>query len=721
MTAPSLRGRALLAALYTDLPGTLELRAIAREGGVVGQVFVDPADARAIAAFMRRYQVAHVYFGVALRKDDTSGALANCAVLPALFADVDFKQYAGGEDEARAALLRAAFPPTAVVASGGGLHAYWKLKEPLDLSTDADAAKALLRRLAGSLGADLASAEPAHVLRLPNTVNVKYDPPRKVVLELLDADREYNPSDFDELLPADPGPAAASAAVAEGETIREGGRNRTLTSRAGVLRRRHFSPDAIEAALQVENRERCDPPLPEEEVRTIARSIGRKRPAEEEPGGPVTDASEEPVDERLAEELERERARREARRRLDAEERGPIADPEILTLRDWLAVPESPTRWRIAGWQPAGSRIMLPAQFKAGKTTALHNLIRSLVDGEAWLGDAAVEPVPGAVVVLDFEMSRHQLRLWLREQRVRHDDRVCVVPLRGQAASFDILEPATRARWAGWLRAAGAAYLILDCLRPVLDALGLDESHDAGRFLVAFDALLIEAGVPEALVVHHMGHVNERARGDSRLRDWPDAEWRLVRQTDDPGSARFISAYGRDVDIPEAQLRYDSSTRRLTLIGGSRRDAKVREALPVVLAAIDDAEVPPGVRELERACGSTDHPRDRIRAAIRLGIEERAIETQKGKGGKVLHFRASTTTPRGCAEVRGECAAHTGARVRGVPALFREPHARTHSGTPEPDPTWVTDPTPPDAMDPVGSRDENPAPADEAYVFEVDP
>jgi hypothetical protein len=364
---------------------------------------------------------------------------------------------------------------------------------------------------------------------------------------------------------------------------------------------------------------------------------------------------------------------------------------------------------------------MLPAQFKAGKTTALHNLIRSLVDGEAWLGDAAVEPVPGVVVVLDFEMSRHQLRLWLREQRVRHDDRVCVVPLRGQAASFDILEPATRARWAGWLRAAGAAYLILDCLRPVLDALGLDESHDAGRFLVAFDALLIEAGVPEALVVHHMGHVNERARGDSRLRDWPDAEWRLVRQTDDPGSARFISAYGRDVDIPEAQLRYDSSTRRLTLIGGSRRDAKVREALPVVLAAIDDAEVPPGVRELERACGSTDHPRDRIRAAIRLGIEERAIETQKGKGGKVLHFRASTTTPRGCAEVRGECAAHTGARVRGVPALFREPHARTLSGTPEPDPTWVTDPTPPDAMDPVGSRDENPAPADEAYVFEVDP
>ena len=52
----------------------------------------------------------------------------------------------------------------------------------------------------------------------------------------------------------------------------------------------------------------------------------------------------------------------------------------------------------------------------------------------------------------------------------------------------------------------------------MLDALGLDEHRDAGRFLTAFDALLVEAGIRDAFVVTHMGHTNERARGDSRLR-----------------------------------------------------------------------------------------------------------------------------------------------------------------------------------------------------------
>jgi hypothetical protein len=68
---------------------------------------------------------------------------------------------------------------------------------------------------------------------------------------------------------------------------------------------------------------------------------------------------------------------------------------------------------------------------------------------------------------------------------------------------------------------------------------------------VAIDELLLEAGIDEALVVHHMGHSGERARGDSRLRDWPDVEWRLMRQDDDPASPRFLTAYGRDIDVPE--------------------------------------------------------------------------------------------------------------------------------------------------------------------------
>jgi hypothetical protein len=79
---------------------------------------------------------------------------------------------------------------------------------------------------------------------------------------------------------------------------------------------------------------------------------------------------------------------------------------------------------------------------------------------------------------------------------------------------------------------------------------------------VAFDALLRDVGpddrAADGMVVHHMGHAGERSRGDSRILDWPDASWKLVREDlDDPASPRYLSAFGRDVDVPEGatQLR----------------------------------------------------------------------------------------------------------------------------------------------------------------------
>jgi RecA-family ATPase len=72
-------------------------------------------------------------------------------------------------------------------------------------------------------------------------------------------------------------------------------------------------------------------------------------------------------------------------------------------------------RWRINGWQPTGSRVVLAAQFKSGKTVLVGNLIRSLVDGNSWLGAHDV-----TVALLDDEMSENQLDEWLREQAIRH-------------------------------------------------------------------------------------------------------------------------------------------------------------------------------------------------------------------------------------------------------------------------------------------------------------
>jgi putative DNA primase/helicase len=65
------------------------------------------------------------------------------------------------------------------------------------------------------------------------------------------------------------------------ETIPEGWRNDTLASLAGTMRRRGMGTKEIAAALLVTNSERCAPPLAEDEVRKIAASVCRYKPAGE--------------------------------------------------------------------------------------------------------------------------------------------------------------------------------------------------------------------------------------------------------------------------------------------------------------------------------------------------------------------------------------------------------------------------------------------------------
>ena len=225
--------------------------------------------------------------------------------------------------------------------------------------------------------------------------------------------------------------------------------------------------------------------------------------------------------------------------------------------------------------------MLLAAPFKSGKSTLIGNLIRVLVDGGQFLDRFEVRPV-GKVVLIDTELDRRTLRRWLRAQGIRNAAAVTVVSLRGAVSSFDITDPTTRSEWAQSLD--GADVVILDCLRPVLYALGLSEDKDAGRMLVGFDALLAEAGADEGLVVTHMGHQNERARGDSRLLDWPDALWKIVRGGDDDSDdegrrPRYFSALGRDVAMGEGELTYDDRTRHLSYAGGSRKDSAARAAV----------------------------------------------------------------------------------------------------------------------------------------------
>jgi hypothetical protein len=216
-----------------------------------------------------------------------------------------------------------------------------------------------------------------------------------------------------------------------------------------------------------------------------------------------------------------------------------------------------------------------------------------------------------------------------------------MIPMRGAASSFNIIDPEVRGHWIEHLKTRGVKYLILDCLRPVLDALGLNEHTEAGLFLTALDALLREADIPEALVIQHMGHKNERARGDSRLLDWPDAGWTLVRESeDDPASPRFFKGFGRDVDVAETQLAYNSTTRRLAVEGsGSRTDAREASALADICSFVEHAEKPPSGRQIEDAVKLHDHTQKTIRRALRDGVARGVLVEESGRNGGSAYRR----------------------------------------------------------------------------------
>ena len=146
---------AFLAALFDGCEGLIEVRAIP----------VSKEDGRSIhRAFFSRDAISDVldwcrprlggdgdglYVAVATRQSDASGALENCQALPALFVDCDFKDSSEGAVRARLEVF--SLQPSIVVHSGHGLHAYWLLKEPIDLVEDAAEAGQLLRRLAAHL------------------------------------------------------------------------------------------------------------------------------------------------------------------------------------------------------------------------------------------------------------------------------------------------------------------------------------------------------------------------------------------------------------------------------------------------------------------------------------------------------------------------------------------------------------------------------------------
>jgi len=131
----------------------------------------------------------NVYFGVALRKDNTSGKKENCALLTALFVDIDY----GNEGHKKESIFPDyntaldyinSYPiqPSILVHSGHGFQLYWLLKQPVELTSETiPYVEDILKRLSLSLGGD-STHNVDRIFRIPGTINIKSEPHTQCVI-----------------------------------------------------------------------------------------------------------------------------------------------------------------------------------------------------------------------------------------------------------------------------------------------------------------------------------------------------------------------------------------------------------------------------------------------------------------------------------------------------------------------------------------------------------
>ncbi len=255
-----------------------------------------------------------------------------------------------------------------------------------------------------------------------------------------------------------PGPKAAHEGNGQA-TVKEGGRNAYLASRAGTLRHAGFSPDQIEAALQVVNTDRCAPPLAPEEVTKIARSVGGYEPTNKDPADEAEEAKE-----------------------------------IFYSIKELEDLGHEDTDWILGDFLAPGEVTGIVGREKEGKTTFLYAMLAAIEKGQMFMGRtpqktrAVIATEEPAQLVLEKArrfgikeariLPRHSLhRLQGLEERLR----ACVA----QAEEHD------------------AGIIVLDSFAKVAGLTG-EQENQAGTIQHAFD--LIHEIVPEdisTMVVHH--------------------------------------------------------------------------------------------------------------------------------------------------------------------------------------------------------------------------
>lgn len=238
----------------------IELRTVP----AVARIFT--RDEKLLNKFIEQHPKTHIYFGCCTREGNTEGDKKHCAELVAFWSDIDFMKTK--REDADKAITAFPFKPSVTIFSGGGYHLYWLLKECCDAHDQR--CEPTLKGISATLNADMSGAELARILRVPGTMNYKYNPPRRVEIVKADWGLRYNVDDF-EVFKMEAITQAESIGARTGK-IGPGARTAALVSLAGSMNRKGMTLEEAMAAMLGLN-SRFNPPHEKQYVEEKAKSI----------------------------------------------------------------------------------------------------------------------------------------------------------------------------------------------------------------------------------------------------------------------------------------------------------------------------------------------------------------------------------------------------------------------------------------------------------------
>lgn len=277
-----------------------------------------------------------------------------------------------------------------------------------------------------------------------------------------------------------------------------GDRHFTLYQWMASEKRRGMPLDAVLAAARVINQQRCKPPLAWSDVETgseesleayLRRTWNGVREYDEQ------------IDhqKRVAAEEQKERARREARRKLDAEEQPPLPPLEALTLSELFAQPQP--SYLIDQWIPTLGLIQVVAPPGSLKSFLMCHIGLSIAAGEREFFNYSVMR-HGPVLYIAAEGAgafQFRIRAWCQEHGFHAPDEI---PFRVITKPVNLRDPNFQDQLRAIVAQEQPLLIIVDTLSRCMPGADENSNKEMGE-AVSFCSQLQQTAQCAIALVHH--------------------------------------------------------------------------------------------------------------------------------------------------------------------------------------------------------------------------